>query len=201
MTTALRRARDTIVTNPPTNPLTCHTCKGIVTAAALLSGATLLLTGPFHLHRSSDVLVYLLIVGVTAWIGSVYAAAAGALGAALLVDYYFTPPLFSVNPLNPEMVVFFAAAFAASALSAFASHLRRSCAAPDPVDVAATADACFYGATGSRRWSAVYQAPDGRLYAIHGTALDDQEAAQQLADGVHGLTCPGCDRCGSAVVT
>lgn len=202
--TILDKVRAHMTTRPPTTvresfrtPLTCSTCKGIITAVSLLCTTTLLLTGPLHLHRSAEVVVYLAVLVITTWIGSVYAAAGAVIAATLVVDYFFTAPLHVFTPLQPDMVTFTAAAIGASVLARLASSRRGRCPTPEPVDVAAATDAEFHRVVGSHRWSAVYQTPSGELYAIHGAALDDQEAAQQLADGVHGLTCPGCERCGS----
>lgn len=171
------------------------TLLGIVGAGAALTLLTAALrTLPHGLSMLSQTLCYLIVVAIIAAVGNLWAAGFAALAATLLVDYFVTPPQFEIAP-GPDNLVFLATAIAISALAAACSTgiRRRSARA----DVTAVVDAALKEVVGARQWAAVYTTTDGEEYAIHAPHVDPLIAAGQLADGVHGLTCPGCDRCQS----
>ncbi len=69
---------------------------GAVVGAVLLGALTPLLTGLRHQTTvASDALIYLVAVVVVALIGGLYPALAAALASALLLNWFFTPPLHS----------------------------------------------------------------------------------------------------------
>jgi hypothetical protein len=169
---------------------------GILSAAAVLIPLTLLFTH-ISVHRASVVLFYLLAVALTARIGGVYAATAAALAATVIVDYWFTVPRGVINPLDLDVIVFAAGAIGTIALTL---HATRTATRTVPGDVTAAVDEVLRARAGAWSWSAVYATTTGDSYAIHAPHQGPAESAQQLADGVHGLTCQGCDRCEAAVV-
>ncbi|MFI0790331.1 DUF4118 domain-containing protein [Streptomyces lydicus] len=78
----------------------------MVGAALLLPLLTLLLTTQrSHLDLSSDLVIYLLAVVVTALVGGLYPALFAAVAAALLADYYFTMPLHSLAMERTDEII------------------------------------------------------------------------------------------------
>jgi two-component system sensor histidine kinase KdpD len=79
---------------------------GLVAGAALLAGATLLLTAPrTDVAFASDVAIYLLIVVVTSLVGGFYPALSAALAGSLLLNYYFVPPVHTFTIAHGENIV------------------------------------------------------------------------------------------------
>jgi two-component system, OmpR family, sensor histidine kinase KdpD len=169
---------------------------GILSAVGVLIPLTLLFTH-ISVHRASVVLFYLLVVALTTKIGGLYAAVTAALTATVIVDYWFTVPRGVINPLDLDVIVFAAGAIGTIALTL---HTTGNIPRNTPEDVTAAVDEALRVSAGAWSWSAVYATATGESYAIHAPHQGPAESAQQLADGVHGLTCQGCDRCEAAVV-
>jgi two-component system sensor histidine kinase KdpD len=76
---------------------------GLAVAILLLAGLTLALTHlRSHASLASDALIYLVVVVVVSLIGGLYPALAAAVASALLLNWYFTPPIhsFTVHSVN-----------------------------------------------------------------------------------------------------
>jgi two-component system sensor histidine kinase KdpD len=76
---------------------------GAACAAVLLAGLTPLLTGlRRHDTLASDALLYLVAVVIVAVIGGLYPALAAAVSSALLINWFFTPPIhsFTIHSAN-----------------------------------------------------------------------------------------------------
>jgi len=104
------------------------------------------------------------------------------------------------NVLHTASVFFLAAVFGISVTLAVMAGGSVQRVQSRGRDVIAAVDAALHIAAGARHWAAVYTAADGEEYEIHAPDQDPLIAAQQLADGVHGLTCGGCERCESPAV-
>ena len=79
---------------------------GLATAAAGLAALTVALTNlRANLSLSSQLLLYLTTVVGVALVGGLYPALAAALAATVLVNYYFTPPLYRLTIADPENVL------------------------------------------------------------------------------------------------
>jgi two-component system, OmpR family, sensor histidine kinase KdpD len=106
---------------------------GWLTAVVLLP---LLTAGLAQLRTSlnlpSQILCYLLTVIIIAMIGGLYPALAAALAASLLINYYFSPPLYSFTIADPNnivaLVVFFIVAAAVSSVVDVAARRTRQAA-------------------------------------------------------------------------
>ena len=99
----------------------------------------------------------------------------------------------SAPPRERDSALFLILAAAASALTVLAARGRQR----EQRGIATITDAvdhAFGTHSHTHTWSAVYE-QDGDEYVICAPGQPETVTAQQLADGVHGLTCPGCDRC------
>ncbi len=90
---------------------------GVGTAALALTALTVLLTNArASLSLSSQLLLYLTTVVAVALVGGLYPALAAAVVATVLVNFYFTPPLYRLTIADPEnflaLLVFVAVAVA-----------------------------------------------------------------------------------------
>ena len=85
---------------------------GAISTRRLLAGALLLAGLPLltlaltaarsHLDLTDDLLLYLVVVVAIAIVGGFWPAVAGAIGASLLINWYFTPPLHTLTIDQPR---------------------------------------------------------------------------------------------------
>ena len=106
---------------------------GAATAVALLGALTAALAGSREsLSLGSQPLLYLSVVIVVALVGGLYPALLAALAATLLVNYYFTPPLYTLTIAEAEnllgLVVFVLVAVAVSTVVDQAARRTRQAA-------------------------------------------------------------------------
>lgn len=79
---------------------------GFVTGAVLLPALTLVAAAlRSHLEFGADVPLYLLVVVLTSLIGGFYPALVSAVAASLLLNFYFVPPLHTLNVERASSVV------------------------------------------------------------------------------------------------
>jgi len=168
---------------------------GIFTAAALFTLVTMLPIYVPELVRFSRA-GYLVAVIVAALVGGRWTAWLAVPAAALLADYYVTAPLHTISLLwDPDDITFLAVTALVAALAVVAARsITRSPASRDE-DLVQVVDRVLRAHTNTRTWAAVYSTEDGGEYAIWCPGQATEGAAQQLADGVHGLSCSGCERC------
>jgi two-component system, OmpR family, sensor histidine kinase KdpD len=84
--------------------------QGAALAAVILPALTAALaTGRGNLNLTSDLLAYLLVVVGVALVGGVYPGIAAAIVASLLLNYYFTPPIYRFTIATHDNVIALAA--------------------------------------------------------------------------------------------
>lgn len=168
---------------------------GLFTATVLLAGVTAILLAVKGESRFADLSLLLGVIGVTAAVGGFYAAGPAVLAAALVADYYFTEPVYQINPLIFDYALFVAAGAVISVTVTLAARYVGETRAAVRGDVVDAVDRALRATVPARHWAAVYTTHDQEEYTIWAPGQAPGLAAQQLADGVHGLSCPSCDRC------
>jgi hypothetical protein len=122
---------------------------GAISTRRLLAGALLLAGLPLltlaltaarsHFDLTDDLLLYLVVVVAIAIVGGFWPAVAGAIGASLLINWYFTPPLHTLTIDQPRnllaLLLFVTVAVTVSSvvhLAARRAQLRGGCLAARP---------------------------------------------------------------------
>lgn len=179
-----------------------HVPRAVKCGAQLALGPVLLILATVVLARADDVLpihshalVYLAVVAVVAAVCGLYASAAVAIAASLLLDYFFVPPLFSIS-FDLDCGIFLLSGLFVGVIVAHERERHRRLAHQATGNVQAAVDETFR-AVGAKAWSAVWDNHEGKRFLLWPLGQRPEVTTRHFTKAAHVMTCvdPDCRRC------